>query len=284
MSVNTTNDLESFLGSLVGGVPATAVLITLLSIALAIVVWMRTRSTHMLMSRLWVLFNGKSDCKDDQVKKLLDSQSALMQFRFLTGIHVRTLQHISRLNLWANTNNEDIGDIAACGQYFDLDEPKLKEDDKLPSFFSQVFLGIFVVALSVTLICFLGGAITDRALLQLRSSGTFFTLNNEYAKPFSSSSGFKLNKCSDDHKMISSSSGFSVPEVDVICKVFLNNEVNEYVNSTVRFQRLFFSISSPFLAYFSLVLFSFLLQGVAAHNMKKRLKRFKKDGAIPKHS
>ena len=67
-------------------------------------------------------FNGNKECKVDYIKNFLEVQSAVLQFRFMTGLRkARTAPQIENLITWTVANNEDMADVAACRRYFDLE-------------------------------------------------------------------------------------------------------------------------------------------------------------------
>lgn len=247
----------------------------LFSIVLAIaMIWMtlrRTKSDHLVMMRLWRLFHGAKICAIAEIQTALDAQTAVMQFRFITGLRVRTDKKIASLVLWAQQNDEDLGDVAACGPYFDLEAPGLKSESELPTKPFMVLLMLAIIALVSGCVFFAGGAIVDRAVLQMKETSIWFTLDAASAKPLWGGKGFLLKECTQSTSTLAAASGFSKNDVEVICKASANNQVADFVESTVHSQRIVFSLFFTCLAYMLMNIFRRVSWVSAAHEMRKRL-------------
>jgi hypothetical protein len=234
-----------------------------------LLVWKRTRSTHSLMVRLWRLFHGKKECKDAVVSKFLDEQAALMEFRFITGVPVRTHKQVHAIIEWTNKNNEDIGDVAACGSYFDIENAELKKEDELPKklhLFGRLmvafvlFLAVVFSALTIVL---------DSAALQIKKSGTFFLLSSEYAKPLWSGQRLFKTQCLDSKVPLESP--FGVEDTQLICDIFKDEGLSAYLKKTVTEQRVAATIGMLFFFAFCWDALRVFLMGVRAREMFKRL-------------
>ncbi len=262
MEINSIIDIGLKFGLSFAGV---VVLLT------SVVIWMRTRSTHILMSRLWVLFNGKQTCEVPLIKKFLDTQAGVLQFRFMTGLHVRTEKQIDSLVSWTKKNDEDMGEIAACGGHFNLELPGLKDEKFLPKEWFLFVLAMITSSLALLVLLSVGGVILDRAILQIKQSETWFTLDKVRAKPVSDQLGFKLDTCSAGAEKIAPSSGFSVGDVEIICNAFSQSGTAEYVSSNLRVQRFLFGWSGLCIGYLCVLAFSSFGKGMAAKKMCRRL-------------
>lgn len=244
-------------------------LISLLSVG--VLIWMRTRSTHMLLARLWRLFNGKAECSVPLIKDFLSSHSAVLQFRFMTGLPVRTLQQVESLCSWTAKNNEDIGDVSACGKYFDLERPGLKPMDQLPRRWQLFALLAIAVLLGMGFFLALGGTISDRALLRFNASETWFTLDTISAIPLADGAGFKLAQCTAIDTIMKGNPGFHRSDVRSICESFTAGQVGPYVDSTVKSQRVAAAIASAYFLFFFLGAAGWFWRGAKANEMRRRL-------------
>jgi hypothetical protein len=206
-----------------------------------------------------------------EIQSVLDAQTAVMQFRFITGLRVRTEKKITSLISWAQQHDEDIGDVAACGPYFDLEAPGLKNVSELPTkpFMALLMLAIFV--LMFVCVLFAAGAIINRAVLQMKETSIWFTLDTSSAKPLWEGQGFSLNACGQPASTLAASSGFSKGEVEVICQAKAKNQVADFVESTVHSQRIVFSLFFAFFSYMFMTAFRRLSWASATLEMRKRL-------------
>lgn len=265
---------------LLEGIRSSAEFFTSLSVALPILsvvamamlafyVWNRTQSSYSLLDRLWQLLHGNKDCKDREISDFLDEQFALMQFRFTTGIPARTRKHATAVIDWARKHNEDVGAVAACGQYFDFEKIKLKEKDALPKRWHLFCRFLVTLILLFVTFAFLSGAFTDRALLQLKSSDVYFTLSLNDAKPIGYGAGLTLKQCASGEVL--TASGFEKKDAEIICSFFKDGSLDSYLKKVVNVQRIVFSVGSFFVAWVFWIVLSWLLQGVRAVNMSNRV-------------
>jgi len=248
-----------------------SVLAIVIALVFALYIWRRTQSTYSLMARLWQLFHGKKECKEGPVRDFLDQQSALMQFRFTTGVPARTLKQTRELIEWAEKNNEDMGDVAACGRYFDLEKIQLKEEDKLAKRWLLIFLFAAAVTLAAVTVAALIGITYDKAILQMKQSRVLFTLSVEYAKPISSDIGLSREQCTVEGAVISS--GFSQADASIVCKLLKEKSLVSYVIKTVRDQRIVFAFTAITFAWYFWGTFIWLMQGAKSREMFKRLRK-----------
>lgn len=239
-------------------------------VALALLVWNRTRSAHSLMARLWQLFHGNKECKDSAIGKFLDEQSALMQFRFTTGVPVRTRKQAQSVIDWTRKHNEDIGAVAACGPYFDLEHVTLKEEKLLPKRWHLFARYGITFLLFLVFILFSLGSVWDSAILQMRRSGTFFTLSVEYAKPVLSGAGIAREQCLNGSLL--PPNGFRSEDVKLICDIFKDKNLNSYLRQTIEQQKNTFGVGALVFAGYLWLTFGWLMQGISARSMLKRLR------------
>lgn len=237
---------------------------------LGVYVWRRAGSSHSLMTRLWQLFHGKQECKDPVIGEFLDEQGALLQFRFTTGVRARTRQQAQALIRWTRENNEDMGHVAACGPYFDLEKIELKAEDQLPNVWlllARFFAAIVFFTLSLTAAW--GIAFWDDAVLQMKKSKVFFSINATSAKRFGVAEKLSLDQCSNE---AAAPSTFSPEDREIVCKLLKSDELASYINETVKSQRLALAFLLLVLAFFCRELTVWFLQGVHSQEMFRRLR------------
>lgn len=243
-------------------------------------VWLRTKSTHTLMSRLWRISHGKSECTDTEIKGILDNRSALMQFRFTTGIPIRLQSQIQPLIQWANKNREDIDDISRCGIFFDLEKPGLKKKTNIEK---------ALIFLSLPLLCFFlfimstfsaATALTDKALVKIKESGNWILINKETAKRVEYFyliiyDPIKKDDCDNLTDMEKGNISLTQNDIELICKTIKeNNEKDiDFINRTVKDQRMFFPIFSLFFLIPTMITAKLILKFLRSLTMEDRLRK-----------
>ena len=241
------------------------------SILVAWLVWRRTRSTHSLMTRLWARFDRNSKNTDQAIATFLSGQTNLMQFRFTTGVPARTLAQAHKLINWTSAHNENIDAVKACGEYFDIERPGLKEPSKLPGIWTlgplfTIFITFFVAASLVAV-----GAIQSSAILRTKDSGLTFLLSKDNAVMLWSDVSFGTKQCKEDRAAITLATEFKGFEVDAICDLIVDGRASEYVRTNVQLQRVMLPFISGFLATIALMCLAYVSCGVNANAMSARL-------------
>jgi hypothetical protein len=217
---------------------------------IGLLAWHRTRSSHMIMARLWLLFNGNKECKVDYIKNFLEGQSAVLQFRFMTGLRrARTAPQIENLITWTIANNEDMADVAACRRYFDLEKPAPLSRDKLPSKLVMGLTWTAAMVLALGIVLCLGCVIFNRAILTMKDSKTVFTLTEHFAEPIGDGLAIQLKDCSVLLAQ-KETSGFTKSDIEHLCKWAALPETNEFIADTIQTQRLLSALLALYLGYF----------------------------------
>lgn len=174
----------------------------------------RTGSTHLLLSRVWLLLFGKLDVSDQAIEGFLAKRDAFMKFRLVTGLKPRTLQQAKALIAWCDERMEDVGDVKACGHFFDVEKLQLR--DRLPG-----KRGMIVTA-ALMFFCFFGAYTAGSAALLLppafkvNASGNWYWVEDDGATQigFFWSDGLRVGKVSCQTK---STSDESVNDAKVLC-------------------------------------------------------------------
>jgi hypothetical protein len=222
-------------------------------------VYKRTKSPHIILARLWLLLNGKQECKDPVIKKFLDEQSDLLQFRFITGIQATSVAHVGVLTNWCASQGETITTVAACGPYFDIKHSIPLTNSKLPKKKTVVFFAITATVLVVVAMLAMSGMAYDRALLRMKNTGTWFGINEQSVKPIGSEPGFSLSQCKEvvakgEHP------GFKDSDVAFICSWGQEESTKVYIAKTISGQRWLFFGMALFLS-----ISAFLLSRLVSH-------------------
>lgn len=220
----------SLFGSL--GMIASLLLVGVLAYAIT-----RTRSTHIVMFRLWRLASGGAELHDEKIRTYLHDQHALMSFRFVTGLAVHRTEDVHALIDWSRERQIDIEQLGRAGEYFDP-ASKTVSADKLPG--KRRLVGMLVSA-TLSWLLFLLTMLTlafffDQALVRFKSSGTQFALRPDSARmlwPFSDR--YRLIDCSSN--TTAKEAGFTPEEQAILCTSFRDPQARRYVTETIQEQR-----------------------------------------------
>jgi hypothetical protein len=196
----------------------------------------RAGSFHVVINRLWRFINGPSGVVDEKIRLFLESQSDLMQFRFISGIRVGTIDGARNLIDFANKHGILIDEIYTAGRHFDPNKLTVKYGG-LPSKTYQ----------SIKLICAILIALTASpapvliaspvAWLSFKDSGTDFGLTSTYAKKMWSLSSKKITVGACDSDKNVNDYEFSEKEFKIICEALKDPDSKNLVTSTLKSQR-----------------------------------------------
>lgn len=226
----------------------------------ALVIWWRTKSSHTIMMRIWTFFSSNHGSSIQSIKDFHERQAAFSQFRVTTNLKARTLARAERIIEWSLKHDEDIGDIAIAGRYFDVEKPGLHESAGKLRIWPEVCTLLLFTGLCYAAAVALMFTVPNKALLQLRETHTWMLLGENSAQPLFNQHGFKLASCGSTL----ANTGFTAKDVSLICEGFSPQETPEFVRSTVIEQRKIFGIFGVIsLVYARLLWTSFRARSVA---------------------
>ena len=218
------------------------VLPPLLVVCAFVLLWARTQSRHVLLYRLWRLLHGSQPINDLNVNAFIEEQTSLMSFRFLTGVQAKTLESARALIQWAKLNDVEMQDIATCGDFFDPDLRQVRASKLPPRWLRSLKVGVTILGWLVTVGMAVGISVND-ALVQFKATGHWFFLSAEKANVIwpLNAEVLKKSDCSEKSTDTVRRTSFSEPEVSVLCSILTSSEASNYVEKTVKTQRLSFA-------------------------------------------
>lgn len=198
---------------------------------------LRSRSSHLVLSRLWRMAQGKPQRTDPIVARWLDQRDALVQFRVMAGAPVRTLDNAHRLIAWAEAHNEDVADIARCDRNFDLEAIAPK---KTPSRLEFAFAA-GVLCLSIpTFVISATATLAPRAWVSVRQpDAQTLYLSLTDVRVWGSAHHFGAAQCdSMAPAALAAEVELSKNEVTTACGWLKDPKLPEYLDKTLITQRL----------------------------------------------
>lgn len=244
-----------------------------LLMALAWVVW-RSGSIHIVRYRVWRLLHGRSDIADAEIKRFIEERSALMAFRFFSGIKSRTLSNAHSLIRWSKDNNEDVREIRMAGGYFDGDALRIRTE-ALPGWKAglSVLIGGMLTASAATFAIKLGTY--DHALFKVNATGTWFSVQADRFGP-STWKGqlglpmIELDACRQQQDAIKTADNLQPVDVNVLCALLQSDGASGFIAKTLLEQRATFASIALVLGCLSCAFFVKLLKSNVAQKMSER--------------
>lgn len=191
-------------------------------------VWRRTGSSHLIWYRLWIALFGERRRDDTPVERFHDEQMEMFKFRALTNIAVRTPAQVAPVIEWIRRHDLSPTAVAACGHYFDVASPGLTSDALRMNSRRLLLPSTLLCGFSLMAIALLTAATQEKALLQFKDTGHWFTLDAEFASPIGEP-GFHLIACDTPPEVLARQSGFQQKEVILLCEGAKKHEIASYV-------------------------------------------------------
>ena len=256
----------------VSGLPQPVLVVMAFVAGIGWICW-RTRSSHIVLTRIWRIAFGPAMQTDDEIAQFIEERNRLVTFRFHSGLPVRTLTQAKRLIQWSRDNDEEVGTIRACGELFDL-EACYPRSERVPKPWQQLVVGAITLAFLIAAVSAGIGAWTDRAMLQFKESKTWFFLSNESAVSFSGNARLTRKQCADlsidNHVPMPP---FSPEEVLALCKAFDSSDIGDDVRRYVSQQRFGFGLLGVLLALGTWSCGLVFFRNECAMGLKRRLDR-----------
>lgn len=256
------------------GLPQPVLFALAIGAILGWVCW-RTRSTHVVITRIWRLIFGKAAIADREIGKFIENRNRLVTFRFFSGMPVRTLSQAKRLLRWSAVHDEEIADIRACGDLFDLEACRLREE-RIPGRPLQVFQVLLLAGLAGAVILAGYGLRLDQALLQFKESQKWFWLSDTTAVPLGGEGLVSKKACLNDELPRPNPTSFSDDEVGMVCKAFGDSDTPPFVEKIVAQQRALLVPISVTLLYWTWQCWLLFRCGIFARNIQQRISTSKK--------
>ncbi len=267
------NGLTQWLADKVG-LPQPVLFALTISALLGWVCW-RTRSTHVLITRIWRLIFGKTAMADREIGRFIENRNRLVTFRFFSGMPVRTLAQAKRILHWSTVHDEAIADIRACGDLFDLEACRLREE-RIPGRPLQIVQVLLLAGLAGAVILAGYGLRLDQALLQFKESQKWFWLSDTAAVPLGGKGLVSKRACLNDELPRTNPTSFSDDEVGIVCKAFRDSDTPPFVEKIVAQQRALLVPISVTLLYWAWQCWLLFRCGIFARNIQERISASKK--------
>lgn len=257
------------------GVQGSVLYAVALAIALGWFCW-RTRSIHPVTGWMWRVFVGKDDFQDPDLKRFLDTRQKLLKFRFVTGIPARTWDKAKDIIAWGEDNGEELGDIAACGAHFDKERCELK--GKRRGLLWQMAGWLLLQVLFVVLLTALFALHRiDRAVLSMKTSGTWIAASADQVKRISGNEAVTAQDCKPDAGRVAARLSVTPDEAKAICNAFSDRKFPKFIEDNVAEQRGLAARGASFFLFLAALGLLGIRHAGAAIDMRQRLDR--KNGA-----
>lgn len=196
---------------------------------LGVTLWVRLRtgSSHMISKIIWRRLLGQRPTTGGALESFLDERDELMQFRWLTGLkEASTLAAAKRVADWARGHDLDFDTVSRAQMFLDFDKPGL--DGKSPRLAkvraveaASVLLGALAALVLIV------GAMTP-AVVRVIASDLHYAVEPSRAQRLPAfwtggGRGFNKSQCADVNAIVART-GYVKHDVEVLCKIFTDDE------------------------------------------------------------
>jgi Family of unknown function (DUF6216) len=252
-------------------IPSIVILGLLLVLPIAWTCW-RTRSSHVILIRLWRFVYGRQILKDREIGRYFLALEKLMQIRFITGLPFRTLQSAKRMIAWSTENDEDLSAVKKCKELFDLENRSIKVD-LLPSKTRQVVRLVCFLVLAWAAAALSLAALQSDAIFQMKKSRVWFSMSTDTAVNFLGNGVITASDCEAKTSNLGARMGITEVEVDAICNTFKKPTLQKELHASVESQRMISFVLICMLLWFAAFPFLEFSKGAHAHELYKRLQQ-----------
>lgn len=244
-------------------------LVALIPMALGLV-WLcwRTRSPSLLLERAWRVLVGPSCSADREAGAILREHQELLEFRFKHVPRLRTHKQLLKLKGWLATNDEDIGDIGRCGDFFDPEKLRVRDADMPRAWLKLIGFLLLCTTLwagmaSLTL------SFGSKPILQLKATHTWFVLHKDSVAALLSKETLSKTQCAAVEPP--AEAGFTQAERKTLCKLLASPETVQHFENGVPLQRSALAALAGMLGFMGLLLYQWLRRARAAKELHARL-------------
>lgn len=176
---------------------------------------------------------------------------------------------MGRVVEWGEANDEDIGDVARCGSFFDLELPGLRDSAAKIKWWHEMFPFTLAVVFGTMGFISVALMIPDQALLTVKETKKHIFLSSTYVKPINGN-GFRLVACG---KSVPDNTGFSLREQQILCEAARDPDLSKVIAGYTREQRWALSIFVVILLFAFSFSWAFYREMTRARMMHARLAR-----------
>jgi len=201
-------------------------------IVLALLIYFKTGSSHIIFIRLWQFFSPQ-EFKDEKLKKYHEKCMDIYSFRFSNNIKVERLSEVRKLIEWVNKYNLPPKYVAQAGYLIKPNEDVLL---KKPSNWWLLVYSLFILALYASAYPSSLLVTKDAALLRVIETNTHYWVTKSKIERLSNNDQFELNKCSDA-RTDALNTKISIEDINTFCKYYKSNDYNTSISSTIKSQK-----------------------------------------------
>lgn len=204
-----------------------------------------------------------------------------MKFRLVTGLKLRTMPHVVRLLKWSDENGEDVGDVKACGPFFDLENLSIKSP--LPGAKFEIVRSLLSGLAILWATFWIALAITAPAMFKIKQSDHWYFVEETGArriKPFGAEAKPLLIENCNAVSVIPSDAAIGRDDAEVLCKL-MGKEAHAIREDALDAQHWMFGGLGFVGLLWSALFYRLGRQHDAAKAMTKRLERLKSNAPPP---
>lgn len=211
-------------------------LILALTVVLSfLIAWYRAGTILSISERVWRLIVGKGEITDPKLLKFNKEMKDIELFNFVYGLKVQSIEKMHQVIEWIEQHKLDYVDVRRAKKWIDIKTLVVQSPEKSNTRWTFVAL-IFCIALMSLSSIAMG---SKSALLQFKESGVWFFLDQNEARGLRGNWTLKATQCDGSKKGVRLVAELTEDESNVICESFKDKGLADYLQKTVRTQRIF---------------------------------------------
>lgn len=245
------------------------VLVALVPVALGLV-WLcwRTRSPSLLLERTWRILVGPSCSADREAGAILREHQELLEIRFKHVPRLRTHKQLLNLKGWLTANDEDIGDVGRCGDFFDPEQLRVRVEH-MPRAWLKLIGFLLLCPTLWAGMASLTFSFGSKPILQLKATETWFVLHKDSVAALLSKETLSKIQCAATEPP--AAAGFTKAERKTLCELLASPESVQHFENGVPLQRIALATLAGMLGFVGFLLYQWLRRARAAKELHARL-------------
>jgi hypothetical protein len=243
---------------------------TFLVFLILLFVYWRSGSSHALLLKTWLLVFGQTVTNSKAIKQFADDEFDLTQFRYLTGIKVSTIKEAEHLSIWGREHNIGLRTIRKAGRFFDIEKPGPAQ----PLFTLRRRHLLWRVLAFMVLVPFfaitLGLTQYQRAVIRVRPTDTYFTVDKQFGAPLMRAGKFYFKGCKSD----ATSEAIDEVSLKILCALNDEKDIDAKLAEIVRDQQIAAWTACGYLLFPLFLAFASIARVRAAFTLRRRLSAY----------
>ena len=243
-------------------IPVAAVILCAV-LGAALWIWIRTGTSSVLLDRFWRLVIGDTLSKDSVIGKAVTKNLTLVEFRFRFFPKTRTTVEAEAAIAWAEAHGEDIGNVAACGDYFDIRDCRMRE--RIPRVRTQMLILLLATAMLIGTAFMASLSIRTEPLIRVINTNNFYWVASDRIRTFSNKDEVSKAECD------AGAGARKLMDGAVLCGILASKSDLDHLTKSMPVQRGMILVVALYALWMTGLAYRWFLRATRAYALTRRI-------------